>query len=219
MLPISRVQVGRDWMELFTVLVWLTVILVMFLAKLKALQDVLIAIVLLILMGIANADTLFAKLRVYKIYLVLRKALLKDCFSAASITLGCLIVHGMFPSAQAPGVALHLGSLLAWFACGVQPSPLISCGLYAGGRNQMTKIQLMLRIAAQFAGIVLSFALFGLYYSFRFPGEGPFAHIFSVQGAIGAFVAFAASAAQIRMKEAKTAPAPAMRSQEETKAE
>ncbi|CAE7894847.1 pppA, partial [Symbiodinium microadriaticum] len=77
MLPISRKQIGRDWMEFFTILVWATVILIMFLAKLKAFQDVLIAIILGTLMMIANADFFFSHFRIYKIYRVLRRSLLK----------------------------------------------------------------------------------------------------------------------------------------------
>mmetsp|Transcript_10630 Transcript_10630/g.31211 ORF Transcript_10630/g.31211 Transcript_10630/m.31211 type:complete len:218 (+) Transcript_10630:65-718(+) len=203
MLPISRVQVGRDWMEFFTVLVWGTVILIMFLAKLKVAQDVLVAIILLTIMAICNADTLLSGFRFYKIFVVLRKSLMKDCFSAASLALVCLTVHGMWPDARAPGVALHIASLAAWVACGVQTSPLISCGLWAGGRNQMTKIQLMLRIGAQVTGSILAFAMFGLYYSFRFPGEGPFRHFFGLESTCGALVAFVASVLHIRARDAR----------------
>ncbi|CAE7238377.1 pppA, partial [Symbiodinium sp. KB8] len=84
MLPISRKQIGRDWMEFFTILVWATVILIMFLAKLKAFQDVLIAIILGTLMMIANADFFFSHFRIYKIYRVLRRSLLKEGLLAAS---------------------------------------------------------------------------------------------------------------------------------------
>eukprot|EP00913_Durusdinium_trenchii_P002727 g2523.t1 len=70
--------------------------------------------------------------------------------------------------------------------CGVQTNPLLSAGLWAGGRNQMTKVQLFLRILAQVAGSVIAFAAFGLYYSFRFPGEGPFSHFLGLESACSA---------------------------------
>mmetsp|Transcript_7263 Transcript_7263/g.22740 ORF Transcript_7263/g.22740 Transcript_7263/m.22740 type:complete len:217 (+) Transcript_7263:91-741(+) len=205
MLPISRVQVGRDWMEFFTVLVWFTVMLIMFLAKLKVAQDVLVAIILLTIMVICNADSLFANFRWYKIYFVLRRSLMKDCASAGSLALACLAVHGVWPDARAPGVALHLASLAAWVTCGLQTSPVVSCGLFVGGRNQMTKIQLMLRILAQVTGGILAFASWGLYYSFRFPGQGPFEHFFSLESVCGAAVTFAASVLHIRARDAQTA--------------
>ncbi|CAJ1433896.1 unnamed protein product, partial [Effrenium voratum] len=161
MLPISKKQVGRDWMEFFTILVWATVILIMFLAKLKAFQDVLIAVILGTLMLVANADFFFSRFRMYKIYVVLRKSLFKDVVGAAGLGLFCLALHGMWPEAKGPGVALHLASLAAWVSCGVQTSPLLSAGLWAGGRNQMTKVQLLLRILAQVAGSIIAFAGFG----------------------------------------------------------
>ncbi|CAE8592125.1 unnamed protein product, partial [Polarella glacialis] len=130
---------GRDWMEFFTVLVWATVILIMFLSKLKASQDVLIALILGTMMLVGNADFFFSHFRFYKIYFVLRKSLLKDVVGACSLGLGCLAAHGQWPEARSPGAALHLASLAAWVLLGVQTSPLLSAGLWAGGKNQMTK--------------------------------------------------------------------------------
>mmetsp|Transcript_72761 Transcript_72761/g.162899 ORF Transcript_72761/g.162899 Transcript_72761/m.162899 type:complete len:205 (-) Transcript_72761:19-633(-) len=185
-------------MEFFTVVVWATVILIMFLAKLKAAQDVMIAIILSIIMVVANADTLFSSFRFYKVFIVFRWALLRDLATAVCLTLAWLLVHGAFPEARAPGVLLHLSALAPWVLCGVQSSPLVSCGLWAGGRNQMTKVQLMLHIAAQVAGSVLAFCAFGLYYSFRFPGEGPFRHFFGLESLAAAAVTFAMSVVHIR---------------------
>merc|ERR1712151_220119 len=123
--------------------------------------------------------------------------------SAAALSLGCLVAHGMFPEMRAPGVALHIASLAAWAFCNVQTSPVVSCGLWAGGRNQMTKIQLMLRIIAQAAGSVLAFALFGLYYSFRFPGQGPYKHFFGLESICGATITFGASVLYIKRRDAQ----------------
>lgn len=192
-------------MEFFTVLVWATVILIMFLAKLKAFQDVLIAVILGTMMLVANADYFFSHFRVYKIYIVLRKSLLHDVLGATGLGFGCLALHGMWPEARAPGVMLHLASLAAWVACGVQTNPMLSAGLWAGGRNQMTKAQLLLRILAQAAGFVIAFAAFGLYYSFRFPGKGPFEHFLGLESICSAAVTFAASVAHIRARDAQTA--------------
>jgi len=152
MLPIGKVQVGRDWMELFTVLVWATVILIMFLSKLKAAQDVLIAVILGSIMAIMNADLLFARLRIYKIYLVLRKLLLKECLTSAVLSFVCLMLHGMWPEAVAPGILLHISSLAAWVSQGVQTSPVVSSGLWLGGQNVMTKNQLVLHVLAHCTG-------------------------------------------------------------------
>uniref|UniRef100_A0A7S0B5G7 Uncharacterized protein n=1 Tax=Pyrodinium bahamense TaxID=73915 RepID=A0A7S0B5G7_9DINO len=204
MLPLSRVQVGRDYMEFFTVVVWATVILIMFLAKLKAMQDVLIAIILIIIMAICNADSLLANFHFYKVFVVFRWALLRDCICAVFLTLGWLGVHGAWPEARAPGILLHLSALAPWVLCGVQSSPVVSCGLWAGGRNQMTKIQLMLRILAQVTGTILAFAVFGLYYSFRFPGEGPFRHFFGLESVCSAGVTFVASVLHIRALDRET---------------
>jgi len=205
MLPIGKVQVGRDWMELFTVLVWATVILIMFLSKLKAAQDVLIAVILGSIMAIMNADLLFARLRIYKIYLVLRKLLLKECLTSAVLSFVCLMLHGMWPEAVAPGILLHISSLAAWVSQGVQTSPVVSSGLWLGGQNVMTKNQLVLHVLAHCTGNVLAFAVWGLYYSFRFPGEGPFKHFFGMESACGAMVVFLCSVAHIRQTDVRNA--------------
>jgi len=204
MLPISKKQIGRDWMEFFTILVWATVILIMFLAKLKAFQDVLIAIILGTIMMVANADFFFAHFRIYKNYIVLRRSLFKDVVGAAVLGTGCLALHGLWPDAKGPGIALHLASLAAWVGCGVQTNPLLSAGLWAGGRNQMNKVQLLLRILAQVAGSIIAFAAFGLYYSFRFPGEGPFSHFLGLESACSAGATFLATVAHIRVRDAQS---------------
>eukprot|EP00929_Paragymnodinium_shiwhaense_P007154 TRINITY_DN111096_c0_g1_i1.p1 TRINITY_DN111096_c0_g1~~TRINITY_DN111096_c0_g1_i1.p1 ORF type:complete len:206 (+),score=49.46 TRINITY_DN111096_c0_g1_i1:92-709(+) len=205
MLPISRVQVGRDWMEIFTVLVWATVFLLMFLSKLKATQDILVGIILVTIMAIVNADSLFAKFRIYKVYVVLRKSIRQDCVAAFTSALGCLIFHAFMPDSRAPGIVLHFSALPLWVMYGLQSSPLVSAALYLAGRNQMTKMQLVVRVLAQVAGLVLAFALFGLYYSFRFPGEGPFRHVLSVEGALSGAATFGAVVAHLKMKEGKVA--------------
>eukprot|EP00441_Pelagodinium_beii_P018328 CAMPEP_0197665714 /NCGR_PEP_ID=MMETSP1338-20131121/60214_1 /TAXON_ID=43686 ORGANISM="Pelagodinium beii, Strain RCC1491" /NCGR_SAMPLE_ID=MMETSP1338 /ASSEMBLY_ACC=CAM_ASM_000754 /LENGTH=186 /DNA_ID=CAMNT_0043244601 /DNA_START=36 /DNA_END=596 /DNA_ORIENTATION=- len=179
--------------------------MIMFLAKLKAFQDVLIAIILGTIMLVANADFFFSHFRLYKIYVVLRHALLKDVVGSATLGLVCLAVHGLWPEASAPWVALHLTALAAWALCGIQANPMVSVGLWAGGKNQMTKAQLLLRILAQAAGSVIAFAAFGLYYSFRFPGEGPFGHFLGIGSACSAAVTFAGSVAHIRVIDAQTA--------------
>mmetsp|Transcript_89049 Transcript_89049/g.232171 ORF Transcript_89049/g.232171 Transcript_89049/m.232171 type:complete len:214 (-) Transcript_89049:67-708(-) len=203
MLPITRKALGRDWMEFFTVLVWATVILIMFLSKLKAAQDVLIAIILGTIFAIANADYLFAKFRFYKVYVVLRRALWQDCWGSGVLSLLCLAIHYQWHEASWPGALLHLSSLAAWTLGGVQTGPMVSCALWAGGKNQMTKIQLMLRIISQAAGSIIAFAVFGLYYSFAFPGEGPFSHFFGLESLAAAALVFATSVVQIRHREAK----------------
>lgn len=190
-------------MEFFTVLVWATVILIMFLSKMKAFQDVLAAIIMGTIFLIVNADAVFANFKCYKVFVVLRHSLRKDCFSAFALALGCLLLHGAWPDAAAPGVMLHLASLAAWILVGVQTSPVVSCGLWAGGRNQMTKMQLGLRILAQAAGCMIAFAGFALYYSFRLPGEGPFNHFFGLQSMGGAVVTFCATVAQIHAHDAR----------------
>merc|ERR1712151_641369 len=106
----------------------------------------------LTIMGIVNADALFAHFRIYKVFVILRRTLLKDCLAAMSVLLACLIVHGFKPEARAPGVAVHIAALASWALNGVQTSPLVSCALWIGGRNLMTKNQLLLRILAQVAG-------------------------------------------------------------------
>jgi len=191
-------------MQFFTVLVWGTVILIMFLSKLKAFQDVLVAIILLCLFAIFNADQIFGNFKFYKIYVILKSALKKDCFGMFVLSLLCLAIHGQWHDARWPGALLHLSTLAAWAASGVQAGPMVSCGLYAGGKNQMTRIQLMLRVAAQATGGALAFAAFGLYYSFRFPGEGPFTHFFGLESLLAAIAVFGASVVSIRHREAKT---------------
>merc|ERR1719401_3140738 len=126
---------------------------------------------------------------------------MQDCFGTAGLSLFCLGLHGQWHDARWPGALLHLSTLAAWAACGVQTGPMVSCGIWAGGKNQMTKIQLMLRIIAQATGSILAFAVFGLYFSFRFPGEGPFSHFFGLESLGAAVVAFVASVAHIRQRE------------------
>jgi hypothetical protein len=185
-------------MELFTILVWGTVIFIMFMAKLKALQDVLVALILLLLMAIWNADALFQNFRLYKVYVVLKASLKKDLCGPGLIAFGCLVLHGFWPDAWLPGVLLHLSGLAAWTVCRVQTNPMVSCGLWAARRNQLTTNQLLLRVVAQLTGATLAFAIFGLYYSFRFPGVGPFAHIVSIESLVSALVTFGGSVAHIR---------------------
>mmetsp|Transcript_56598 Transcript_56598/g.131941 ORF Transcript_56598/g.131941 Transcript_56598/m.131941 type:complete len:217 (+) Transcript_56598:56-706(+) len=198
MLPVSRVKIGRDYMEFFTVLVWATTIVIMFLAKLKAMQDVLIAIIIIILMAICNADSWASHFRFYKVFFVLRWTLFQDCLWATFLTLSWLCVHGAWPEASAPGALLHLSALFPWALCRVQSNPVVSLGLWAGGKNVMTKVQLMLRIGAQALGMILAFAIFGLYYSFRFPGQGPFRHFFGLSSTCAAAATFGLSVCHIR---------------------
>lgn len=188
-------------------------ILIMFLSKLKAFQDVLIALILGAIFAICNADSFFSRFRFYKIYIGLRKPLFKDCMSTVALSLFCLAIHGQWHEARWPGAALHLSSLAAWAACGVQSGPMVSCGIWAGGKNQMTKIQLMLRIIAQATGSVLAFAIFGLYFSFRFPGEGPYSHFCGLESLGGAIVAFVASVVHIRHREQHLREAAATKAQ------
>merc|ERR1712039_1143242 len=151
--------------------------------------------------AIVNADALFAKFRFYKVFIVLRKVLFHDLCSATCLALGCLTVHGFSPEMRAPGIALHVAGLLAYLGGGVQTTPVVSYGLYVGGRNQMTKIQLMLRIGAQVTGNILAFALFGLFWSFRFPGQGPFSHFLGIESLLGAACTFGASVLYIKKKD------------------
>mmetsp|Transcript_11405 Transcript_11405/g.17202 ORF Transcript_11405/g.17202 Transcript_11405/m.17202 type:complete len:214 (-) Transcript_11405:121-762(-) len=201
MLPIARKALGRDWMEFFTVLVWATVILIMFLSKLKAAQDVLVALILGTLFAIANADYLFSHFRFYKIFVVLRKELLKDTVVTGALSLFCLALHYNWHEAAWPGILLQFLTLAVWIATGAQPGPMVSLGIWAGGKNQMTKIQLMLRMVAQTAGNIVAFASFGLYYSFAFPGEGPFSHFFGLESNLAAGLVLIMTVILIRHRE------------------
>jgi len=203
MLPIGKMQASRDWMAFFTVLVWATVIFIMFLSKLKKSQDVMVMGFFGIMMLICNADTLFSHTRSYKVFIVLRQALMKDCFGAFALTLACLLAHGVFPEAVAPGIALHPLAVVAWLALGSQVSPLVSCGVYVGGRNQMTRTQLHLRVAAQLAGSMLALLAFAFWHSFALPGEGPFAHFFGLESTISSFLTFAATVGIIKQRDSK----------------
>lgn len=202
MLPVGgKVKAGRDWLEIFTIVVWFTAILIMFLAKLKAMQDVYVSTVLAVILAIVNADTFFAKFKIYKMYMVLRKALFKDFLATALISTCCLITHGQWPETNLPGAILHLAALGVWLGNEVQASPMVSCALYLGGRNQMTRHQLWLRAGAQVCGFLIAFAAFGLYYSFALPGEGPFKHIVSPMSCLSAIGTFGATFGRIRQVE------------------
>lgn len=208
MLPIGGMSPVRNWSEIATVLVWLTVCGIMLLAKLKAAQDVIIVCIMLLIFGIANADSLFSHLRIYKVFVVLRRVLLKECICATCCTFACLVAHGILPEARAPGIALPFLSLAVWAKCGVQVSPVVSLGLWAGGTNLMTKVQLGLRFTAQFVGTALALLAFALFYSFRLPGKGPFEHFLSLEAACATFMAFAGAALAVRRKNAATGKAP-----------
>ncbi|OLQ08223.1 hypothetical protein AK812_SmicGene8302 [Symbiodinium microadriaticum] len=69
--------------------------------------------------------------------------------------------------------------------------------------RRLVVVQLFLRILAQAAGSVIAFAVFGLYWSFRFPGEGPYSHFLGLESACSAAVTFAASVAHIRVRDAQ----------------
>mmetsp|Transcript_5857 Transcript_5857/g.13971 ORF Transcript_5857/g.13971 Transcript_5857/m.13971 type:complete len:207 (+) Transcript_5857:54-674(+) len=203
MLPISVPQDGRDWMEIFTVLVWATVILIMFLAKMKAAQDVLVVTVLGGIMVFVNADTLFQNRRWYKILRVIRKSLMKDFFGAFLVVFTCLVLGGFW----APHV-LSVLSLAAWAALGIQVSPMVSCGLWCGGKNQMTTVQLLLRVSTQVFGSMAALLLLFLLRSW-FPREELFSHshFISPWNAISTLVEYFATYYLIRHVEAKEAAA------------
>merc|ERR1740130_749908 len=169
----------------------------------KAAQDIILALIMGLIMLIVNADSIFAKFRFYKIYFVLRKSLHRDLGSSVALTMGCLIMHRIFPEAKLPGIALHLSSIAVWIFAGVQANPMVSCGLYLGGKNQMTRVQLMLRVAAQTTGMALALAVFGFWSSFRFPGRGPFHHFFGLESAVSAVATLLVCVGHIRVKEAK----------------
>merc|ERR1719263_722442 len=154
-------------------------------------------------MLVVNADTLLAKFRFYKIYFVLRKTLQKDFLYSLLLMGGCLVLHRIFPEATWPGCALHLGAAAAWIASGLQTSPLVSLALYVGGKNQMTRVQLMLRLAAQSVGTFLALSIFGFYYSFRRTWRGPFYKFFCIESFLTAAVVFFGCVGYIRSMEAK----------------
>mmetsp|Transcript_57367 Transcript_57367/g.136356 ORF Transcript_57367/g.136356 Transcript_57367/m.136356 type:complete len:207 (-) Transcript_57367:174-794(-) len=201
MLPISATRDGRDWMEIFTVLVWATVILIMFLAKLKAAQDVLVIVILSGIMLVVNADQLFQNRRWYKVFRVIRKSLTKDFFGAFLVIFSCLVMGGFW----APHVLSAL-SVAAWAGLGIQVSPMVSCGLYRGGKNQMTTVQLMLRVGTQVAGGLSGLLLLYLLRSW-FPREELFSHshFISPWNAISTLVEYFATYALIRHVETKEA--------------
>jgi len=192
-------------MQLFTVIVWMTVILIMFLSKLKAAQDIMVAIIIVIMIGIFNADDLFGNFRWFKVYKVLKWSLCNDMCSAAGVTFFFLVVHGFCPDSNAPGALLHLAAVAVWFVKDIHTSPLVTAGIWAGGKNMMTRLQLYLRVAAQVIGAVLSFCVFGLYYSFRFPGIHPFDHMISVVSLISAAATFGLSYVLISNRDRKLA--------------
>merc|ERR1712217_40923 len=146
-----------------------------------------------IIMAICNADYLFSNFRFYKVFIVLRKVLFRDLVSATVLALGCLTLHGFAPDMRAPGVALHIAAFIAYVFGDVQTSPVVSLGLWAGGRNQMTKIQVMLRVGTQITANALAFLLFGLFWSFRHPGEGPYKTFLSLESVSGMVFTFVAS--------------------------
>merc|ERR1712217_95964 len=127
----------------------------------------------------------------------------RDLVSATVLALGCLTVHGFAPDMRAPGVALHIAAFIAYVFGDVQTSPVVSLGLWAGGRNQMTRIQVMLRVLTQLAGNALAFLLFGLFWSFRPPGEGPYKTFLSLESIAGMTLTFGASFLAIKKRDAK----------------
>mmetsp|Transcript_62987 Transcript_62987/g.99543 ORF Transcript_62987/g.99543 Transcript_62987/m.99543 type:complete len:209 (-) Transcript_62987:39-665(-) len=205
MLPIGKVQVGRDWMQFFTVLVWTTIIAVMFLSKLKAAQDVMLATIMALILLIVNADTLFKGYRFYSVYRVLSKMLHKECYVAGSSMLACLIMHRYFPESKIPGMLFHLAAVVTYLVFGVQTTPMVSGGLLVSGTNQMKTNHFWMHVIAQGVGILLAATLFGFYYSFRFPRQGPFHHFFCWESACASFVPFIAAVAHARREKAAVA--------------
>lgn len=191
---------------------WGLLFLVMNWGKLNTIQGLLLLAIGFVVQVISSADILFAQMRIYKVYIILRRALLLDCLSAHLLTLTCLMLHGRWPDARIPGVMLHLFAVLAWASGGVQANPMVSCGIWAGGRNQMTRNQLLLRMVAQMTGTIIAFAVFASYLSFKFPGGGPavllFActHIFTSASLASAVVTFATSFLLIRMHDMSRVP-------------
>lgn len=194
MIPVTKgTQASRDWMMIGTVLVWTTIIAIMFLSKLKAAQDFLVCGIMLICVLIANADHIFSGFRWYKIFVVLRVSIQLDCACAITVTGGCLILHALWPDSCLPGVAMHLLAFGMWVFCEFQATPFVSYGLYVGGKNFMTKVQLFLRFGAQIAGMALALLIFALVYSFKFPGLDPFNHFLGWESLLGAVASWFAS--------------------------
>merc|ERR1711862_931025 len=117
----------------------------MFLSKLKAFQDVLMCCMAALIMLMFNIDQVLSHFpRIYKSHIALKRQLKKECQWAGSLMFLCLVWHRIFPEAFAPGVAFHIFAIPAYFIVNVQTTPMISCGLWLGEKNRMTKNQLLL---------------------------------------------------------------------------
>lgn len=84
MLPQNAGAPARDWMQILIALVWLTVLCIMLLAKMKAIQDVIVLAFLLIATGVQNLEMIIPSLTADKRYErnfnALRKHLRWECF-------------------------------------------------------------------------------------------------------------------------------------------
>lgn len=153
MLPINR-RIGRDWMLIGVASIWATVIVIMFLSKMKTSQDVIAALVMALIFFIANLDNMFARYKSYKVFTVLKPSLYAEARGSAV----CVAV----------AVALELS--LEWSPGWIYPCcafaihswngrhchPMLTLGVWAGSPNLLTKKHAIYYIGAQTCGAALS---------------------------------------------------------------
>jgi hypothetical protein len=141
MLPLNR-ALKRDWMSVFTTLVWASVIFIMGLSKMKSNAACGRAFFFFIIAFLWNMETMFSQYRWYKIYYASRSFLRKDAIAAFVFTVAT--IHGL----PFWGVLLAHGAAAAWGAH-LQPAGRIAA-LHAG--NQITATQRNILLSGQAFG-------------------------------------------------------------------
>jgi hypothetical protein len=135
MLPLNK-ALKRDWMSIFTTLVWASVIFIMGLSKMKSNAACGRAFLFFIIAFLWNMETMFGYTRWYKIYYASRHFLRKDAIAAFIFTV--VTIHGL----PFWGVLLAHGAAAKWGAH-LQPAGRIAA-LHAGNQISATQRNILL---------------------------------------------------------------------------
>eukprot|EP00397_Hematodinium_sp_SG-2012_P064727 GEMP01092122.1.p1 GENE.GEMP01092122.1~~GEMP01092122.1.p1 ORF type:complete len:208 (+),score=53.39 GEMP01092122.1:179-802(+) len=154
MLPLNR-RIGRDWMMVGVASIWATVITIMFLSKMKTSQDIIAALFFLLIFFLANLDNLFARYQSYKVFRVLKPALIAEAKWAA-VCVAVAVGLELSPLAWSPGWIYPCCAFTIHFLLGRHCHPMLILGSWAGARNLLTKKQASYYIGAQLCGGALS---------------------------------------------------------------
>eukprot|EP00397_Hematodinium_sp_SG-2012_P065861 GEMP01096962.1.p1 GENE.GEMP01096962.1~~GEMP01096962.1.p1 ORF type:complete len:179 (+),score=31.84 GEMP01096962.1:146-682(+) len=107
--------------------IWATVITIMFLSKMKTSQDIIAALFFLLIFFLANLDNLFARYQSYKVFRVLKPALIAEAKWAA-VCVAVAVGLELSPLAWSPGWIYPCCAFTIHFLLGRHCHPMLILG-------------------------------------------------------------------------------------------